>query len=138
MTLDRLLLATLALALGACSAPRYDDVGAAPYPEAYAAHAASAQAPAFQPVLEVRNEHWAPMRLFLVRPGYRFFLGDVEPGTRQNFPIPRELLLAGPLHLHASAAGAAVDHLTEVPLDQGHRLELRLRKNLLSSRIRGR
>ena len=151
MTPDRLPLAgaltlALALALGACSTPRSGDATAVPYPATHGPNAAAASAigahpgayPAFQPVLEVRNEHWAPMRLFLVRPGYRFFLGDVQPGSRQSFPIPRDLLLAGPLQLHASASGVAVDHFTEVPLDQGHRLELRLRKNLYSSRIRGR
>lgn len=116
-----------ALALCACSAPYHEDLVPGRY----------APTPGPPPVLDVHNDHWSPMRLFLVRPGLRYFLGELEPGGRGTFRLPGELLRAGPVQVLAAARGAAVDHLTEpLRFDDGHRLELRLRKHLYSSRLR--
>ena len=126
MTRRRLLFLACVLALGGCAAP-YQAVPPA----------ADRSLPALPPVLDVRNDHWSPMKVFLVRPGFRFFLGEVEPGERGTFPIPRDLLLGGDVRVHAEARGAAVDHVTEpLRFAGGHYLELRLAKNLYSSRIR--
>ncbi len=126
MTRRRLLFLACALALGGCAAPYQQ--GPAP--------AWDRSVPALPPVLDVHNDHWSPMKVFLVRPGFRFFLGEVEPGDRGTFPIPRHLLLDGQVRVLAEARGAAVDHVTEpLSFDGGH-LELRLAKNLYSSRIR--
>ena len=127
MTRRRLLFLACALALGGCALPYQQDL----------APAGNRTLPALPPVLDVRNDHWSPMRVFLVRPGFRYFLGEVEPGDRGTFPIPRDLLLDGQVRVLAEARGGAVDHVTEpLSFGGGHHLELRLAKNLYSSRIR--
>lgn len=91
--------------------------------------------PVLDPQLEVRNDHWLPMRVFLVADAGRYFLGEVEPGRVGLYRIPRELVPNGTLRLLADPSGSTAEHLT-APLQLGDARQIawRLKKNLDGSR----
>lgn len=128
MTRPRLLLTCL-LVLSACAAPASYRPDAAP--------AWDRTVPALPPVLTVHNDHGSSMTLFLIVPGHRYFLGEVGPGRRARFQLPRELVRTGSVQVLARARGRALEYLTDpLRFDRGHNLELGIRKNLFGSRIR--
>jgi len=88
--------------------------------------------------IEVSNDHWLPMRIWVEWPGMSRFLGDVAPGTTATYQVPRELVRRfGPLRLHADPTGS-IDEVLSAPLDLAHgsRVQWRLRKVLSNSRAR--
>lgn len=92
--------------------------------------------PAFDPLVEVRNDHWLPVQVYVLWSGTRYFLGEVAPDRRDVFRIPRSLIEAGGVRFMADPLGSAFETTTEpVELGTGRRFEWRIRKNLESSRV---
>lgn len=88
--------------------------------------------------VEVRNEHWLPMHLWVEWPHMRHFLGDVAAGGVAVFEIPGDLVTHhGSFRLFADASGS-IDHVLTAPIDLrgSHRVDLVLRKVLANSRTR--
>ena len=102
----------------------------------------SAPAPSRRDVVEmsvvVYNNHWLPMRVWVVWPDHNYFLGDVAPGVRDTFTVPGYLVArAATLRLFADPTGS-IDQALSEPIDvrHGHRIEWQLQKVLASSRAR--
>ena len=86
----------------------------------------------------VYNNHWLPMRVWVVWPDHNYFLGDVAPGARDTFTVPGYLVArAATLRLFADPTGS-IDQALSEPIDvrHGHRIEWQLQKVLASSRAR--
>lgn len=89
-------------------------------------------------MVEVRNQHWLPMRVWVEWPTMARFLGDVAPGGSAAFSVPGYLVQRmGGMRLHAETRGSIDEVLTE-PIDMGggRRVEWTLRKVLGNSRPR--
>ena len=92
--------------------------------------------PAFDPLVEVRNDHWLTVQVYVLWSGTRYFLGEVEPDRRGVFRIPRSLVEGGAVRFLADPLGSAFETTTApVELGDGRRFEWRIRKNLESSRV---
>lgn len=121
-----LTLVLLALTLSGCALPSQGRA----YPRA------TAQQSAADPVLEVRNDHLLPIRVFTFWSGSRYFLGEVPPDRTTRFRIPRELVTAGQLQFLVDPIGSADEYTTD-PVEVGDIRHIRwhVRTYLRGSRL---
>jgi hypothetical protein len=107
-------------------------------PSPYDGRAAPPVAAATDLTVEIENDHWLQMRVWVEWPGVRHFLGDVNPGTRDAFHVPAYLIQRlGDPSLYAECMGSIDEvHTDPIHLGYGHRVEWRLKKVLENSRPR--
>ena len=89
-------------------------------------------------MVEVQNQHWLEMRVWVEWPGARHLLGNVEPGGSAVFQVPGQLMRrpAEP-RLYAESVGSIDEvHTGPIDLTAGHRIEWRLKRVLANSRPR--
>ena len=86
--------------------------------------------------IEIRNDHWRAIRVFMVAAEGRYFLGDIAPDAVQLFQIPKEFIKAdGKAQFLADPDGSADEYLTEpIQVAGVGRIYWRLRKSLYNSR----
>ncbi|MGH7475493.1 MAG: hypothetical protein ACRELD_04335 [Longimicrobiales bacterium] len=113
-------------------------VGCAPSFEGHFRDSAARGPDAHPLMLNVRNDHWLPVRLFLVSVGGRQFLGEIAPGARAEYQISSVGAGgAGSLQLIADPLGSADEVMTEpVELGGARWIEWRLKRDLRTSRPR--
>lgn len=119
----------------ACTVACAPAAGPSPY-DALDAERASFQAPDL--AIEVRNDHWRTMTVWVHWPGTRHFLGDAEPGTITTFRVTADLVRRfETLQLYARPSGSGDEVVTKpIEVRRGHRIEWRLSKVLTNSRMR--
>lgn len=88
--------------------------------------------------IDVENQHWLEVRVWVEWPGVHYLLGNVDPGTRNAFHVPGYLIdEMGSPRLYAEPMGSIDEVLTD-PIELGHarRIEWKLKKVLENSRPR--
>ncbi len=87
--------------------------------------------------IEVQNDHWRPIRLFLVSSHGRYFLGDIAAATVQRYRIPSEFAAGEEVvRFVADPVGSADEFSTDpVRLAGVNRLHWQLKKVLYNSRL---
>jgi len=86
--------------------------------------------------IDVTNDYWLPIRVWVDWPDGRYFLGDVEPGRTNAFRLPGYLAeRSETMRLFGDAVGS-VDQILSDPLDvrTGRHIEWRLHRVLSFSR----
>jgi len=93
-------------------------------------------APMVDVSIEVTNDHWSSMRLWIEWPDGRYFLGEVDSGRVQTFRVPAHVARRfDTLQLYADAMGSADSVLSEeLDLGRGRHVTWRLHKVLSFSR----
>jgi hypothetical protein len=116
-------------ALSGCAAPGRG--GPSPFDRG-----SDALAQAVDVSVQVTNDHWSTMRLWIEWPDGRYFLGDVESGRTTTFRVPAHVARRfSTLRLYADAKGGAESILSdELDLGRGRHVAWRLHRVLSFSR----
>lgn len=121
----RMMVTTLALTLGAGACATGGGPGARN----------DAEQDAEVTLLEVENDNWQDVNVYMVRGVSRFRLGTVTGNTSATFEVPATMLAAGgELRLMADPIGSRRPYVTEpIPFARGNTVIWRLGTNLAMS-----